>query len=328
MERLKVNVCGLSEVRWAGQGHFTTLEGHTIVYAGESNQGQRGVAVWLHKNITGAIIGYEPVSSRIIKIRLTAKPRNITMVQAYGPTSVSAEADIGEFYEDLSKAVRSVSKKDILVVTGDFNAKLGMEESAATGRFGLGHSNDVGDRLREFFIEHELIVANTIFQHHPRRRYTWISPDGQTRNQIDYIAIKASWRTSLMNCKTYPGADCDTDHVPVVVTVKAKFKKRMDGKMIPRLNVEALKEYKAELYAVEVTNRFDALTKTQSEQTPEELWNETKTVLLETAEETIGFKQRQKRKMWISDETFAIVKEKREAKTKCPEKYRELKTVV
>ena len=186
MERRKVNVCGLSEVRWAGQGHFTTLEGHTIVYAGESNQqGQRRVAVWLHKNIAGAIIGYEPVSSRIIKVRLTAKPRNVTMVQAYGPTSVSVEADIGEFYEDLSKAVKSVSRKDILVVTGDFNAKLGMEESAATGRFGLGQSNDAGNRLREFFIEHELIVANTIFHHHPRRRYTWISPDGQSRNLID-----------------------------------------------------------------------------------------------------------------------------------------------
>ena len=58
------------------------------------------------------------------------------------------------------------------------------------------------------------------------------------------------------------------------------------------------------------------------------MWNETQTILLETAEETIGFKQRQKQKMWISDETFAIVKEKREAKSKCPEKYRELKTVV
>jgi len=123
----------------------------------------------LHKNIAGAIIGYEPECSRIIKVRLTAKPRNITMVQAYRPTSVSAEADIGEFYEGLSKAVRSVSRKDIVVITNDFNAKLGMEETAATGRFGLGHSNDVGDRLREFFIEHELIVANTIFQHHPGR---------------------------------------------------------------------------------------------------------------------------------------------------------------
>ena len=195
--------------------HYPGRPHHSVRWRKQSGPTWSSSLVAQEYNRCYIIIGYEPVSSRIIKIRLTAKPINITMVQAYEPTSVSAEADICEFYEDLSKAVRSVSRKDILVVTGDFNAKLGMEESAATGRFGLGHSNDVGDRLREFFIEHELIVANTIFQHHPRRRYTWISPDGQTRNQIDYIAIKASWRTSLMNCKTYPGADCDTDYVPV-----------------------------------------------------------------------------------------------------------------
>ena len=68
-----------------------------------------------------------------------------------------------------------------------------------------------------------MAVANTMFQQHPRRLYTWASPDGNTRNQIDYISIAQRWKTSLMNCRTYQGADCDTDHQLLVATLKVRL---------------------------------------------------------------------------------------------------------
>ena len=66
MMRLGVDICGLSEVRWDGQGNFTTLDGHTIVYSGRPTQGMSGVAVWIHRKIAGALVGYEPISDRVL----------------------------------------------------------------------------------------------------------------------------------------------------------------------------------------------------------------------------------------------------------------------
>jgi len=86
MMRLAVDVCGLSEVRRDGQGHLTKLDGHTIVYSGRRTQGMSGVAVWVHRKIAGALVGYEPISDRVLVVRLKAKPRNITLIQVYGPT--------------------------------------------------------------------------------------------------------------------------------------------------------------------------------------------------------------------------------------------------
>jgi len=98
---------------------------------------------------------------------------------------------------------------------GDFNAKVGRrqpsEMSSVVGLYGLGETNEVGDQLEDFCFEHELALANTMFKQHPRRLYTWTSPDGDTRNQIDYISNAQRWKTSLMNCRTYSEVDCDTD---------------------------------------------------------------------------------------------------------------------
>jgi len=122
MMRLRVDVCGLSDVRWDGDGHFTTLDGHTIVYSGRTTWGMSGVAVWIHRKTAGAFVEYEPVSDRVLVVRLNVKPRNITLIQVYGPTTAVKEEEMERFYQDLSQAVKQVPKRDMLLVMGDFNA--------------------------------------------------------------------------------------------------------------------------------------------------------------------------------------------------------------
>jgi len=78
--RSGVDICGLSEVGWDGQGHFTTLDGHTIVYSGRHTRSMSGVADWIHRKVAGAFVGYEPISNRLV-VRLNAKPQNITLIQ-------------------------------------------------------------------------------------------------------------------------------------------------------------------------------------------------------------------------------------------------------
>ena len=110
------------------------------------------------------------------------------VIQAYVPTSNAEEAELEWFYEDLQDLLELTPKKDVLFITGDWNANVGSQETPGeTGRFGLGIRNEAGQRLIEFCQENTLVIANTLFQQHKRRFYTWTSPDGQQRNQIDYI---------------------------------------------------------------------------------------------------------------------------------------------
>ena len=124
----------------------------------------------------------------MISVHLQGKPFNITVIQAYAPTSNTEEAEVERFYEDLQDLLELTPKKDVLFVLGDWNAKVGSQEtSRVTGKFGRGVQNEAGQRLIEFCQENALVIANTLFQQHKRILYTWTSPDGQHRNQIVYI---------------------------------------------------------------------------------------------------------------------------------------------
>ena len=97
------------------------------------------------------------------------------------------------------KTSRTNTQKDVLFITGDWNPKVGSQEiPGVTGKFGLGVQNEVGQRLIEFCQENALVIANTLFQQHKRRFYTWTSPDGQYRNQMDYILCSQS-RSSIVS---------------------------------------------------------------------------------------------------------------------------------
>ena len=102
------------------------------------------------------------------------------VIQVYAPTSNANEAEIEEFCEDLQDLLELTPQKDVLFIIGDWNAKVGSQETpGVTGKFGLGNQNEAGQRLIEFCKENALVIANTLFQQHKRRLYTWTSPDAQ-----------------------------------------------------------------------------------------------------------------------------------------------------
>ena len=102
----------------------------------------------------------------------------------------------------------SMKTYNVLFIIGDWNAKVGSQETpGVTSKFGLGMRNEAGQRLIEFCPENALVIANTLFQQHKRRLYTWTSPDGQHRNHVDYILCSQRWRSSIQSTKTRPGAD-------------------------------------------------------------------------------------------------------------------------
>ena len=136
------------------------------------------------------------------------------------------KAEVERFYEDLQDLLELTPQKDVLFIIGDWNAKVGSQEiPGVTSKFGLGIWNEAGQRLIEFCQEYALVIANTLFQQHKRRLYTWISPDGQHRNQIDYILCSRRWRSSIQSAKTRPGADCGSDHGLLIAKFRLKLKK-------------------------------------------------------------------------------------------------------
>ena len=147
------------------------------------------------------------------------------VIQVCAPISNAKEAEVQRLYEDLQDLLELTPKKDVLFIIVDWNAKVGSQETPGlTGKFCLGVQNEAGQRLIEFCQKNALVIANTFFQQHKRRLYTWTSPDGQHRNQIDYILCSQRWRSSIKSAKTRPGAECGSDHEFLIAKFRLKLK--------------------------------------------------------------------------------------------------------
>ena len=153
-------------------GEFN-LDDHYTYYCGQESLRRNGVAIIVNKRVKNAVLGCNLKNSRMISVRLQGKPFNITVIQIYASTSNAEEAEVEWFYEDLQDLLELMLPKDVPFITGDWNAKLGSQETpGVTGKFGLGVQNEAGQRLVEFFQENALVIANTLFQQHKRRFYT------------------------------------------------------------------------------------------------------------------------------------------------------------
>ena len=130
-----------------------------------------------------------------------------TVIQVYAPTSNAEEAEVERFYEVLQDLLELTPKKDVLFIIGGCNAKVGSQTPGVTGKFGLGIRNEAGQRLIECCQDNALVIANTLFQQHKRRLYTWTSPDGQHQNQTDYILCSQRFRSSIQSAKARLRAD-------------------------------------------------------------------------------------------------------------------------
>ena len=167
MARVNVDTLGISKLKWTGMGEFN-LDDHYIYYCGQGSLRRNGVAIIVNKRVQ-----YLDAFS----VYFQGKPFNIMVIQIYAQIT---NAEVQWFYEDLQDLSKLTPKKDVLFIIGDWNAKVGSQETPAViGKFGLGVQNEAGQRLIEFCQENTLVIANTLFQQHKRRLYTWTSPDGQ-----------------------------------------------------------------------------------------------------------------------------------------------------
>ena len=326
MNRYRWNILGLCEVRWKSIGETSTQEGHKLYFSGRNDKPEQGVGFLIHKNTVNYVMGCRPISSRLITIRLRATPSNVTIIQAYAPTSDydDDDDDVEHFYEQLQEVLDQTPKKDILVVQGDWNAKIGEDAYenwiGTCGRYCNTKSNERGLRLLEFASYNDLMLANTFGPHKASRRATWHSPNGKYHNQIDYIMVRKRFRSSvnIAMARSFPGADIGSDHELVMMTFKLHLKRvKKLGHARIKFDLQKLKEPEvAEAFHAMIGGKFAALTILDADGTDmDTLINTFNTAVTNTTSEILG-KHRPVKKPWVTADLLDLCDKRRELKKK------------
>ena len=192
---MEMTSLGISELKWMGLGEFNS-EGHNNYYCGQESHRRNGVALTINKRVRNAVLGCNLKNGRVFLIHFQGKPFNITVTQVYAPTTGAKEGEVVQFCEDLQDFPELITRKDVLFIIRDWNAKVGSQEMPGVkGKFGLGIQNEARQRLTEFCPENPLVIANPLFQQHKGQLYTWTSPNDQYQIQIDYILCGQRWRS-------------------------------------------------------------------------------------------------------------------------------------
>jgi len=315
MEHYKIELLGIRETRWTGNGSRQLVSGHQILYSGRSDDHHsRGVAIITTKEVHRSLLEWKPVSERIITARYNSAFAKLTAVVCYAPTEDAEEDEKVSFYDNLQKVVDETPYHDVLLIMGDLNAKVGRNnqgKEGTMGQQGLGYCNNNGERLSTFCMENNLVISGTIFMHKDIHKTTWNSPDGHTKNQIDHVIINKRWRGSLLDVVARHGADVGSDYSLVLATFKLKLRKaRRTDQRPPPTDIQKLKDPKIKkIFQIKVQNKFSLLME-DSDEIDMVIFNN---VLLENGQQLLGPKRKRKEE-WISDATWKKVDQRKEKK--------------
>jgi hypothetical protein len=311
MKRNNLNVLGVSEVRWIGDGDFVSDQ-YRVIYAGGEER-QRGVAIILDSEAGQRVFDIKRCGDRIIMIKMHGELANIVLIQVYMPTSEHSDDEVEVMYEKLEELLREQKGSDYVVIMGDWNAMVGEgREELVVGKFGLGVRNERGEQMVDFCKRNKLVVTNTWFDNQKRRRYTWKKPGDVNRYQIDYILVRQRYRNSVKSAQSYPGADADTDHNLVAMRVKLKLKKLKRGKNRRKWDMEKLKANQKQF-------RFGIENDVQRNVTGtvEEKWSSLRDIILKNARIHVGYRQgKRAKKPWITEAMLQKMRERRKWKSK------------
>jgi len=199
------------------------------------------------------------------------------------------------------------------MLRGDFNANVGRENifKATTGQESLHQDiNDNGVRLVNFATSQNLVVKSMMFPHRNIHKYTWTSPDGKTHNQTDHVLIDRRWHSSILDVRSFGGADCDTDHYLVIAKVRERLavgKQAAQSFDRQRFNLRKLNEPEVrEQYQVEIKNGFAALENSDDDEDVDRNWENIKENIQMSAKESLGLDDFKQNKPWFDEECLGF----------------------
>nr|XP_022322870.1 craniofacial development protein 2-like [Crassostrea virginica] len=259
MDRYQLDIIGLSEVRWPKNGKTILQSGKVMLYSGrEYGLHQEGVGVMLSNRAKKSLMEWKPINERLMYLRLYTSTLKISLIVVYSPTNDNTEETKEIFLEQLQEVINNTPKHDILLIIGDFNAKVGSSNKgyeSVMGKHGIGKRNENGENLLELCQINNLVITGTIFPHKPRHKISWISPDGKTENQIDHVLISRQ----LLDTRAMRGADASSDHELIRSKFRIKLKKQKLKVENRRMKYDATK-----LQQPEIRKAFSVELKTDS----------------------------------------------------------------
>ncbi|VDO94057.1 unnamed protein product [Schistosoma margrebowiei] len=233
MRRYNLAVLIISETQWTHAGKQRLNTGEMLLYSRHKEENAphtQEVALMLSKEARNTLVGWKSHRSRIIKAPFKTKKEGVLMniIQCYAPTNDSNDDVKDQFYDRLQSIIEICTRKDLIILMGDLNAKVGIENTGyedIMGRHGLGERKENGERFANLCAFNKLVRGSTIFPHKRIHKATWISPDNTTGNQIDHICITKEFRRTVEDMRTRRGADIPSDHHLVVANLKLELKK-------------------------------------------------------------------------------------------------------
>uniref|UniRef100_A0A8D8PW97 Craniofacial development protein 2 n=2 Tax=Cacopsylla melanoneura TaxID=428564 RepID=A0A8D8PW97_9HEMI len=337
MKNMSIDICGISETFWDDCSDFYSSlpcgANYRIINSG-GNKKRKGVAIITSQNVSKLITSVYMISERIIAIKIDTKPINSFVIQCYAPNLDSEQNVKDQFYDDLRQTINHKLFQEVVILLGDFNAKVGDKRmESIVGPHGLGDMNPSGEDLINFCSENNLFITNTWFQQKKSARHTWTSPDGHTKNQIDFICVSNRFRNAVTNAKTRPGADIETDHNLVLMNMKIKLKKPIkkntNAKKWAINNNPDTKRHFTERITQKLQNLYD---ENYCPTNMETNWNNLKDSLTSTAQEVLGTVKPLIKQKWMTEDILKEMEERKKYKnSKKPEdiqKYKELKSKI
>ncbi|CAI6352699.1 unnamed protein product [Macrosiphum euphorbiae] len=315
MERLKIDIIGISELKWTGKGDFWS-EDYRIIFSGDDHR-VTGVGFILNKEIGKKVVEVVQYNERIIAIKIETKPVDTFILQVYMQTSTHKDEEIEEIYEQINEVIEMTNEKTNLIVLGDWNAIVGeSKEHGVAGAFGLGKRNERGHRLIEFCKERNLVITNTMFSQPIRRRYTWTMPGGRARYQIDYILVRNRYKNQVKKCKTYPGADINSDHNLVLMETNLSLKRKKPNECTKRKwcmdklkNEEIRSDFNEEL-----NNLLQEANSNKNQDNDKVEWEKLRDTMTKAAEKHLKFTKEMPTKPWINNEIIDLIEKRRKYK--------------
>jgi len=171
---------------------------------GEDIEHRSEVGILMNKEARRSLMEWSQILERIILARIKTKILNLTIIQCYAPTETTDKDMKEKFYQQLHETITAVQKRDVIIVMGDMNARIGPNNEGlehVIGRHGVGNMNENGELFSELCAGCDLIIGGTVFPHKTCHKVSWVSPDNITENQIDHIAISKRFRRSLLDVR-------------------------------------------------------------------------------------------------------------------------------
>jgi len=291
-----LEILAIQEIRWSGQG--STEIGNAIIFFGQcDNRRQGGTGFIVNRNLVAAIKDFKVVNARLTILIVEAKFFKIAFVNAHAPSEEKSDEEKEDFYSLLEFTLKGIPRHCIIILLGDFNAKIGKEEcfKTTTGSNSLHQlSNNNGCRLIELATGKGLKIKNTTFPHKEIHKGTWRSPDGRYINQIDHILVNARFSNSVLIIRTFRGAECGSDHFLVVGRLKMKLKKieKRKEKQTKLFDIQKLDDLKiCEDFRKNIINEIKEEHIDFENDDFESLWSAIRNVIHKTTKKTVGVRR-------------------------------------